>query len=244
MLLIVYNKQVFHTSISSPSSSRPPSLPLLFALSRATKFNLFCCAFVCKPGIAQGWGVETVVDYTQRRDPEHKLHHLIMAVFTAPTPKWLVLTRTSLGHREWLLWGVQLACQKTQKKDKKSERWRIMAPISFECCYNNTVYSRAPVYIVIMHSEVWIPTHVMHTYTNKTRTNTRSLVFYEYSTCAYMDAIPCATLFQGFNIYPLVFRRVLCWKDIFMLLISCNHVFVFCFYTTAFFLFWFILSKL
>lgn len=125
--------------------------------------------------------------------------------------------------------------KKTKKRQKKSERWRIMAPISFECCYNNTVYSRAPVYIVIMHSEVWIPTHVMHTYTNKTRTNTRSLVFYEYSTCAYMDAIPCATLFQGFNIYPLVFRRVLCWKDIFMLLISCNHVLVFCFYTTAFF---------
>lgn len=49
-----------------------------------------------------------------------------------------------------------------------------------------------------------------HTHKQYTHINTLSLVFYEYSTCAYMDAIPCATLFQGFNIYPLVFRRVLC----------------------------------
>lgn len=60
--------------------------------------------------------------------------------------------------------------------------------------------NREPVYLVIMHFEVWI----------RTDTNTLLIVLYEYSTCAYMDAIPCATLFQGFNIYPLVFRRVLC----------------------------------
>lgn len=54
-------------------------------------------------------------------------------------------------------------------------------------------------------------THDTHTHGHThISTNTLSLVFYEYSTCAYMDAIPCAALFQGFNIYPLVFRRVLC----------------------------------
>lgn len=52
-------------------------------------------------------------------------------------------------------------------------------------------------------------THIHKQYTH-THKYTLSLVCYEYSTCAYMDAIPCATLFQGFNIYPLVFRRVLC----------------------------------
>lgn len=43
-----------------------------------------------------------------------------------------------------------------------------MAPISVECCYSNIVYSKGPVYIVIMHSEVWILLHTQKQYTHQT----------------------------------------------------------------------------
>lgn len=147
--------------MSSLSLSLSPSLPI--SLSLSTELNLFCCAFVCKPGIAQG-GMKTVADtHTERRPGAQVVPSNNGSVYS-PHTKITCANKNQFGSpRTTSRKGSQLACQKKQKKWKKCKRWRIMAPISFECCYSNIVYSRAPVYIVIMHSEVWILTHVMHT---------------------------------------------------------------------------------
>lgn len=83
MLLIVCIVKFVTLVFSLPHS--PPSLCI--SDSPATELNIFCCAFVCKPGIARGGGGvgggdENSCRYTQRGDPEHKLYHLIMAEST------------------------------------------------------------------------------------------------------------------------------------------------------------------
>lgn len=160
MLLIVCDIK-FVTLVFPLPRSPPPSL---ISLSPETELNLFCCAFVCKPGIAQG-GWKQLQIHTERRPGAQVVPSNNGSVYS-PHTKITCANKNQFGSLRTTSRGSQLVCQKTQKKQrngKKSEHWRIKAQISFECCYSNIVYSRAPVYIVIMHSEVWILTHVVHT---------------------------------------------------------------------------------
>lgn len=133
-----------------PTRIPPPSLsPSHFS----SEFNLFCCAFVCKPGIAQGrdgaggWGGDNC-RFTQKSA-------LLMAVFTAHTPKQLTRICTEL----WVWLPDEVCGGEKQKREELRLQFLLNVTV--------TPYLQELLHIfVIMQSEVWILTHVMHTHTH------------------------------------------------------------------------------
>ncbi len=157
MLLIVCNVN-FVTLVFPLSRSPPPCL--ILSVRRQSSIFFVVPLFVNQALHRGGW--KQLQIHTERR-PEAQIVPSNNGSVYSPHTEIICANKNQFGSLRTTSQGSQLVCQKKDKKDKKSEHWRIMAPISFECCYSNIVYSRAPVYIVIMHSEVRILTHVMHT---------------------------------------------------------------------------------
>ena len=118
MLLIVCNVTFFTLAFPLPRP-RPPSL--YSSPSPATELNLFCCAFVCKSGIARGVGGCKQI-HTERRPGAQAVPSNNGSVYS-PHTKITCANKNKFGSLKRTFSGKSASVSKKHKKVKSEELW-------------------------------------------------------------------------------------------------------------------------